>query len=167
MCDRCVQAQCLHFRAASGQATCSVSSWIVITTFLPCPCFTGYKLLLKVSQYDCDVQITYLTRMNDHINVEIIKWSASLILWPLLWQCVYITTIIKLGKASPMTWFCSDFIFVGIFASMQAIRKGWVHPNINLDNPEKSVVWSRCPWFSSLHSIFFGSCVELVGKPSI
>jgi hypothetical protein len=23
---------------------------------------------------------------------------------------------------------------------MQAIRTGWIHPNINLDNPEKNVV---------------------------
>jgi hypothetical protein len=26
------------------------------------------------------------------------------------------------------------------FACLQAIRTGWVHPNINLDNPEKNVV---------------------------
>jgi hypothetical protein len=29
-----------------------------------------------------------------------------------------------------------------LFCSLQAIRTGWVHPNLNLENPEKIVVSS-------------------------
>jgi hypothetical protein len=34
-----------------------------------------------------------------------------------------------------------EFVMVHlVFFSLQAIRTGWVHPNLNLENPEKTVV---------------------------
>ena len=52
----------------------------------------------------------------------------------------------------------SPLIIFFVMSDMQAIRTGWVHPNINLENPEKGMV---CYFFwLSIFSLSY-DCAQL------